>query len=236
MSAQRILAPFAALALIVIFALLGSGLTRAPRRAFALGSPNQSQVAVLLSRGPATCEGPVAAGEPIGGVRVWGAGINGPSRLRMDVRDARTGAIIASGTTAVGEIPNAYQAPIGTAVGDGHPVSICLQAVGTHAFSLLGSPPVRAGVLLRQGGRIHPAEFSLVLTTRSRQSLLEALPEALRRAALFKADWIGQWTFWLLAGALLSTLGVAAAALTQSARDENDRSTLSTPGRSGPSS
>ena len=55
--------------------------------------------------------------------------------------------------------------------------------------------------------------LSLVMLPAHPRSLLSMVPTAFARAALFKASWVGTWTFWVLAAALLAGFAVAAAAV-----------------------
>ena len=46
-------------------------------------------------------------------------------------------------------------------------------------------------------------------------TLLSDIPTVFERAALFRPGWVGVWTFWLLAAALLGAFPLAALALTR---------------------
>ncbi|MFZ0042168.1 MAG: hypothetical protein WAK93_12740 [Solirubrobacteraceae bacterium] len=66
-------------------------------------------------------------------------------------------------------------------------------------------------------------EFSLVLLHHTGESLLGSLGKAFARASLFRPAWVGAWTYWALAGALLATIGVGAVAISAAAdADDSD--------------
>ena len=97
---------------------------------------------------------------------------------------------------------------------------ICLTD-DVSTFSLAGSavsaPTVSAtGVATGQ-------RFSLVLLTDG-GSLLGSLSTAFSRASLWHPSWVGSWTFWLLAIALLAAFGVGVSAVVSAAAaDDEDR-------------
>ena len=45
------------------------------------------------------------------------------------------------------------------------------------------------------------------------QSLFSMLPTIFRRAMLFRPTWVGAWTFWLLAAAVLGAFALGAVAV-----------------------
>jgi len=65
-------------------------------------------------------------------------------------------------------------------------------------------------------------EFSLVLFSGHGQSLLGALGKAFSRASLFRPSWIGAWTFWALAVALVATIAFGAVAIAAAASADSD--------------
>ena len=64
-------------------------------------------------------------------------------------------------------------------------------------------------------------KFSLALLSDGDRSLLGSLPTAFSRASLWRPSWVGAWTFWVLAIALLATFGLAVVAVISAAGDDD---------------
>ncbi len=62
--------------------------------------------------------------------------------------------------------------------------------------------------------------FSLVLLSDGSRSLLGSLSLAFSRASLWRLSWVGPWTFWVLAIALLMAFGLVVAAVVRAADDD----------------
>lgn len=214
--------PFAALAIVLLVALLVSGQRTHRDRVYALGSPNQISVDVLPPAQTA-CEGPIIGVAQVGGARLWGAAVDGTARLRIMVDDARTGTLLSDGQVDAGTEPNAYTATLARTAPKRPALRVCVTNLGPRPFSLLGSAPVRPGVVMTTNGRTRPAEFSLVLVSPPTTSLLGQLGTAFSRASLFRPGWVGAWTFWLLTLGLLGTIVLAAMAINAAARADQDR-------------
>jgi len=212
--------PCTALAVIALVGLLVAGSQGLAVRTFALGAPNQYPIALLH---PATrvCEGPVTSQGPARSIGIWGGSTGGLARLRVDVQDAGTHRVLASGDLEAPTVENEYTARLARAVIGDQPLRICLTEE-RNTFSLAGSPAVHPDVVMT--GKVAGQEFSLVLLSGTR-SLLSSLPTAFSRASLFRPSWVGSWTFWVLAIALLATFGLAvvAVASADSASDDEDR-------------
>ena len=206
--------PFVALALTALVALLLAGSRSIEQRSFALGSPNQTPVAVLHPSGR-ICEGPVNSQGPVRGVRIWGASVGGPGEISVEVEDASSRQPLTTGTINATTSPRAYQARLARTVPEGRPLFICLVGKGTR-FSLLGSLAVRPNVTI--SGTRTPLEFSLVLLDDGKSSLLGSLGEVFSRASLFRPGWVGAWTFWALAAGLLAFIPLGALAIAYSSR------------------
>jgi hypothetical protein len=205
-------------AVIAVVALLVAGSQGLAVRTLALGAPNQVTVA-LLHPSTRVCEGPATSPGSIRGVGVWGTYTGGSVRLTVDVQDAGTRKVLASGELEATTQENQYTARLARAVPGGRSLRICLTG-GLGAFSLAVSPAVHPNVVMTGKG---PAqEFSLVLLSDGRRSLLSSLPTAFSRAALFRPSWVGSWTFWLLAIALLAMFGLGAAAVASAAAADED--------------
>jgi hypothetical protein len=208
------------LAVIAVVGLLVAGSHGLALRTFVLDAKNQYPL-VLLYPSTRVCEGPVTSQGPARSVGIWGASAFGPARLTVEVQDAVTRRLWASGDLEASTVENEYTARLARLVPGDRPLRICLTE-DLNTFSLEGSAAVHPNVVMT--GKATGQEFSLVLLSDNR-SLLSSLPTAFSRASLFRPSWVGSWTLWVLAIALLATfgLGVAAVASAVSASDEEDR-------------
>ncbi len=209
-------APFLAVGVIALVALLVAATRPTATRGFTLNAPNQTPVTILHPSRRA-CEGPVAAAQPVRQASIWGASVIGPSRVRVDLIDASSRRILASGTVRATTHPSEYAASLDRPVAAGRRVRVCLTSQ-LNSFSLLGAPAPVPGITTR--GLTHGEVFSLVL--QDRRSLLSSLSLAFSRASLFKPAWVGSWTFWALAAGLLATLVLGALAIRGAARADED--------------
>lgn len=206
--------PFAAMAVIVLIALVVSASGGVMRRAFVLRAPNQE--AVVLLRAPhRVCEGPVTAAASTQGVAIWGASVVGPARVAVDVEDARSGVLLATGKITA-RSTREYVAHLSRSVPAGRHLRVCLTSI-LNTFEVLGAAATDPKVVMT--GSKRGLEFSLALLD-DRHSLLGSLSAAFSRAALFKPSWVGRWTFWLLTAAILATFGLAGVAITTAAADD----------------
>lgn len=206
---RRHLLAGAGIAVVVLAVLALAGAGGIAVRTYALDAPNQDPVA-LVGPGAQVCEGPVTSQTAAAGVGLWGASTAGGARITVDVQDAAGGAILASGVLAVPAVENEYEARLDRPVRGGRPVRICLRG-DTGTFSAAGSAATSPDVVMT-GKVARGNEFSLVLLS-APQSLLGSLPTAFSRASLWRPDWVGSWTFWVLAAALAGTFGIAALAV-----------------------
>jgi GT2 family glycosyltransferase len=117
------------------------------------------------------------------------------------VRDARSGRILGRGTGMAPDVPNFVAIPTGT-VGAGRAVDVCIVS---QTGGRLGVYGVGQGQRRVTRGTVRVGRIALVFFGPSR-SLLDRIPDAFRRAELFKPVWMGSWTFWLLAA--LVVLGI----------------------------
>ncbi len=217
--ARRHWLPGLGLSVIVLIGLLIAASQQIAVRTFALDVPNQVPVAVI-NPSQRVCEGPVISPSAASSVGIWGASTGGTARLTVDVQDAGTGTALASGRRAIPGVENEYAVGLGRPLPAGRPLRICLTDTA-GAFSLAGAQAIHPG-MVTTGKVAAGQEFSLVLLTAPR-SLLGALGTAFSRASLWRPSWVGSWTFWLLAVAIVASLGVAALAVA-SAADADDAS------------
>jgi hypothetical protein len=110
---------------------------------------------------------------------------------------------------ARGSLPRGYpdisrpRIQLSPGVDSGRRVAVCVEARGERRTALYGNAGVAApGSSLRVDDRAADTDLTLVFRNGER-SLAAELPDMFARAALFKASWMGPWTFWLLALAVL---------------------------------
>jgi hypothetical protein len=219
MSIERTWLPFVALAVLALVALVIAGSRGIVQRTFALGAPHQNQVAVL-SASQRICEGPVSSQGSFQSVEIWGAAVDRGTNLAVGIEDASGGGSLAGGRFRAKTAPSAYLVKLARSVPGGRPISVCLVNQGTATFTLLGSAAIHPGIVM--SGKKPGLEFSLVLLSDKRQSLLGALGKAFSRASLFRPSWVGRWTFWVLAIGLLATIALGAMAIASAARADSD--------------
>lgn len=137
--------------------------------------------------------------------------------LRVTVRDPRSGRTLASARV---EAAAAGRSTAGPAFGGqpaGRAIDVCVQNEGLKRIALVGSPGAEAR---GPQGVKKTGEVALVFI-RSPRSLLDRIPDAFDHAALFKPDWVGPWTFWLLAGGVLVVVpGLVGGALWTALRED----------------
>jgi hypothetical protein len=181
--------------------------------------------AVLLQPRQQACQTPVMVSAPTGGVEVWlySGPVPGPE-VGVTVSDARGGGLLAVGgippTPPETTPPKGFPSPISRStrfdatVPAGKRIMICFQNLGKTAVALMGS----GGPSDTSGAITSPAQsrgqaIALLFLRPHPQSLFSMLPTVFRRAELFRPTWVGAWTFWLLACALLGSFALGAVAI-----------------------
>lgn len=213
---REVLAPALILVVVALAGLLIAGTRRVAVRTAAADAPNQLTLGTLRAGHP-VCEGPLSSQGTARSVGIWGAAAGPNADLIVTVRDASTHRRIASGTLAALAREDEWTARLDRDVPSGRPVTICV-AESSGAFSLSGSAdadPRVASTGIGPGQR-----FSLVLIRDG--SVLGSLSLAFSRAALWRFAWVGPWTFWILAIALLMTFGLAVVAVVRAAADDDE--------------
>jgi hypothetical protein len=212
-------------AIAAIVALLVAAMQPTAVRTYALDAPNQYQVA-LLQPSSRVCEGPIAGQEPFHSLGIWGSAVTKHATLAVEALDASTNRPLSTGQLAAFPLEGEWQIRLAREVTAHLPVRICLTAVA-GTFTLVGSPAVHPDVVMtgKVTGRASPQpndeEFSLVLVSDSHRSLLSSLPLAFSRASLWRPSWVGSWTFWVLAAALMATFGLAVLAVVRAAATDD---------------
>jgi hypothetical protein len=209
MKRLRLIAPVVAIAIVAVAVLLVTGAQHRNVREYSLRVPDQEAVA-LLGRSDRACEGPVSSPRRFTDVTVCGGAV------KVTVLPARSRRPLASGTIQA-TTGGALHATLSRTVPAATRVRICLTS-RFNTFSLAGAPVAAGDVAMTGPG--HDLAFSLALE-RDHLSLLGSLPTAFGRASLFKLSWLGSWTFWVLAIALLASFGVAVVAVASAAGEDD---------------
>jgi hypothetical protein len=182
-------------------------------RAFSLGVPDVGGVTTLTPTAT-VCERPIADPSSFRGVRAWAAPGATPTPVRMTVSDAQTRQVLARGQALVPAAAGPFDVTLTRTVAAHRQLQVCFATAGGAKVALLGSSQVNPTVHLIVGGKpVATLGLSLVMLPDHPRSLLSMVPTAFARAALFKASWVGTWTFWVLAAALLAAFAVAATAV-----------------------
>lgn len=208
----------AAIALAAILALAVAATRGLAVRAYALDVPDLTPVA-RLGPGQRGCEGPISSRHPFRAVRLWVASSEGAATAVVTVRSASTHRELESSRPiALGPLETESAVRLPHPVDAEVPVSVCLEE-RTGTVSAWGSQATTPGVAA--SGTTPGTQFSLVLLTDAGDgSLLHWLPVAFARASLWRPSWVGSWTFWVLAIAMLAMFGVGVSAVLRAASED----------------
>jgi hypothetical protein len=92
-------------------------------------------------------------------------------------------------------------------------IAVCIRNTGPGKVTFEGGPANSRSGRLTVAGQPSSEAIALRFVRPHPPSLLSLLPTVFDRASLFKLSWVGAWSFWLLAGALIVAFGVAGKAL-----------------------
>jgi hypothetical protein len=207
-----------------VLALLLASVVQHTAMAFTLGVGADLPVVAMQPHGEA-CQTPI--GVPPGGDFdhvVVGLGTFGRpgTQLGVEVRDVASQQVLARGRVAAG-YPDftrgkEHSIPVGR-VPAGRTIAVCFIDRGTGKVALYGNAAFasRTSDATYNGAPV-PADISVRFdrAPRSMASLLGAMAD---RAALFKADWVGAWTIWLLGALVLLAVPALLVFATRSLRE-----------------
>jgi hypothetical protein len=225
----------AVLTFAVVFAaglvtLVCVGLLERRSEAFTLGV--QPAVPTYVGAGGSICQAPIEVVEDFSAVRVTiSAAVVSSPAARMDVRDARTGARLASGTMRAGYPSAQTRARIEVGpVAAGRRVRVCLRVTGDKGLVVWGNASAAArGTSATVNGRPREFDVDLVFLREHDSSVLGMTSDIVRRASLFHGGWVGTWTIWALALLLVTAFPVLLGAAVARVRDLDDQPTGSAP-------
>jgi hypothetical protein len=202
---------FGALSLAGVIAVLVAAAADQRERAFSLDTPTNIPAGSLAPRATG-CQGPVPVLVAFKGIQTWFA-VAAPTTLAITVRSPR-GRPLARGTIAGRPAqPLPVTAALDAGVAAGQDVDLCLTNRGGAPATLLGSTATPESGTLTIGPKNTGAAFAAVLLRAHPKTLLSLAGTVFSRASLFKASWIGAWTFWVLCVAVLGAFGLVAYAL-----------------------
>ncbi|HWK27404.1 MAG TPA: hypothetical protein VNS09_12625 [Solirubrobacter sp.] len=223
-SPRTLLLGIAAAGLLILLVL---ALTTTTRDGFTLGVTSGAPAAVL-DAGDVACQEPVTVPDAAGAfdrvvLAVGTYGRPGPP-LEVTVAPKAGGAPLARGRLP-GGYPDIGETPL-HAVEVGHvdatePLSVCIRNVGTARAALYGNgdSAARTSSATHNGEPLN-VDLNLGFERSEPRSLGSLLGAMFDRAALFRAGWVGAWTYVVLA--LIALVGVPlllARALAAATRD-----------------
>jgi hypothetical protein len=218
MSPRRALIAFALLAVVFVAGLVVSGARRTNTDAFSNTQP-LLVYSVKLEPRQSACQTPIAVPTSFDRVDVW-LDHAGAATLQLTVANAQSGRLLATGTRSIDLTAREQRVALNATVPAGIQGRVCVTNQGPFAVALFGAGKSGVSGTLTSGGSQLPNATAFLFERSPAHSQLSLLPTALRRAALFKPGWVGEWTFWVLVVALLAAFGVLAAALRSATRDD----------------
>jgi hypothetical protein len=162
-----------------------------------------ARLAVLIAPTQEACQSPVTPIHDFSAVELLLATYLRPGPpLTLTVEDLETRATLASGRLSGGYPDNSTQSIETPVVRRGRSVAICVRNEGSFAVVLYGdrkngAPDSQATV----NGTPVNMDISVALTYE--EPFSEIIRDIFRRAALFRPEWVGPWTFWMLAAAVI---------------------------------
>jgi hypothetical protein len=206
---------FALVAVLGLAGLLSAAGNDDRTDAFSLDVAPTREVAVLIPKQSA-CEGPIEVQAAFAGIQIFIIPGAAPgAAFALTVRDSGTGKLLAAG-----HLPSGYTTEVAPAVKldatvpAGRQVEVCLHDEGPTRAAPLGGP---GNVVESVEGGLNPYDVSLIFLRPQARSLLALMPTVFDRAALFHPRWVGAWTFWVLAIALLVALVLGGVAVARAA-------------------
>ena len=207
---RRAVAVFAALAVLAVGALLLVAASRETRLAFTLGVAPGGVVATLAP-GQVACQGAIDVPDGAGfdTITVPLDASGRPATIQATVKQAGSPLVLARGTlTGAGTQAGPTSVHVAPPVAARTRIDVCLRNAGDAPVGVRGNADVAApsSTLFKQDKPVG-ADAALSFA-RAPRSMLSLFGVSADHAAVFKAGWVGPWTFWLLAA--LVALGVPA--------------------------
>lgn len=190
-----------ALLALVVAAVLGAREQRT--LAFTLGVPSFGTVATLAP-GQQVCQEPIPPGDAFDAIDLQAGTPNrpvGPLAVTVVRADGRTP--LGHGTLPAAAAGGQLRTVTVGRVDTQDAIAVCIRNAGRRSVAVGDGPDLSARTSSAQlDGRPIGADIQLVFRRHEARSTLALLPQALDRAALFRAGWIGPWLYWLLLAAV----------------------------------
>lgn len=226
---RRAVVTFGVLATLAVVSILLVGAGRKTDLAFTLGVFPGGPV-TTLAPGQTACQRPIdvprgggfdAVTVPLGTFRQAGPAV-GVTVIALPGRAPLAHGTLAAGYPDIGA-RSLERIAVSPAVPENTRIAVCLRNAGTSRVAIYGNADVATSASsLYKDGRPAGADAALSFSRESR-SVLSLFGLSADRASLFKAGWVGPWTFWLLAA--LVAVGVPALlafALARAGRADDD--------------
>jgi hypothetical protein len=191
-----------------VLAVLAAAALDERERAFTLGLP-AVRLASELAPGESVCRRDVYVPGDFSRVQLATASFRRTgTALTVTAGDAR-------GTVPAGYPDNStVEVRLGE-IEEGARIDLCVTNAGDRRVGLYGSPPDTPPDHLNDPELV--PEPGLVFLRDESRSMLELVPQAFERAAVFRPAWVGAWTFWVLLGLVAAGLPLLLAAAYRSA-------------------
>jgi hypothetical protein len=197
-----------AIAAAVVVALAAVALTSERQQAFTLGVVRSTTIPI--AHGQAVCQAPISV-PPDAAFDAVTVGATTRARrgaqLELTVRAAdagrptRVGAVLARGALVSGVTGgNALRTVRVGHVDANRTVAVCVTNRSRRPALLYGNGDAAARASRAYaGGRPTGSDLALEFQRDEPRTLAGLLPAMFDRAALFRAEWVGAWTYWVLA-------------------------------------
>ena len=204
---RRAIAGVVAVLVVGLIAVVGVGLTHGSSLVYSLGV-SAAGPAVVPQPGSVACQTPISVPDGAAFDRVGFTLTTyeqpGPELL-VEVRTVDGGRRLASGTLPEGYRDGAKVIEVGR-VATRAPIEVCLRnrgavPVAVYGQATIASPRTHATL----DGETHTADMAITLN-REQRSFLALLPTMAERASVFRAGWVGPFTYLVLA--VLVVIGV----------------------------
>ncbi len=203
-------------------ALFAAAASDGRARVFSVGIPNVGPIA-LLSRHDTGCEGPIRTGASFDALELWAETSKGQGSLAVTVRTPSSHRALATGLVSSDPTGGPFSTNLSHTVPAGSSIAICFSNPSAVPSELLGSGAPGPAQQLIVGGKPTGLSPSLVMLQRPPRSYLSMVSTVFTRAALFRPGWVGVWTYWALATALLVAIILCGFAVRAAIREEDDQ-------------
>jgi hypothetical protein len=152
--------------------------------------------------------------------------------LAIAVRELGTGRVLAGGRIEAGARDNSLaRGRVEPAVEEGRLIGVCFRNEGGGPVTIFGGPTAEAPGHAFDGIRAGAGDMRLVFYRSQPRSALALVPDMFERAALFRPDPVGAWTFWALLVLVAGGVPLLLAAALRAAASDDPREEPGAAGR-----